>query len=69
MKTTYIDINEITSHKERDDFVPVCMYGDITPEIGEIGSIVKIKKCNKEKYYYGLWVNECEYIERVIVRS
>lgn len=38
---TVIRPEQARAHRERQGFQPVCCYGDLTPEEGEIGGIFK----------------------------
>lgn len=50
----------------RPGFAPVCMYGAMTPEIGEIGGI--FRSAGPSHISNGMFVQPVEVIERIFVR-
>jgi len=65
---TYITVDQEIAQRDRHGFAPCCCYGrNLKLEApNEIGAIVKIKP-GSARYDTGMFVQDCEVLERIFV--
>jgi hypothetical protein len=64
---TWIAPEEQIEQRDRHGFVPVCGYGSVQPERGEIGCIARIRGKPQLTRIPGIWSTPIEVLERIFI--